>query len=62
VAYLISGAVEGVLPRTEIRRTGKSLELVLPPELADLAGPRLETRLKQLAALAGLGSAIVKAA
>jgi exopolyphosphatase/guanosine-5'-triphosphate,3'-diphosphate pyrophosphatase len=59
VAYLISGAVEGVLLRTELRRSGKKLELVLPPDLADLAGPRLETRLKQLAALSGLSSAVV---
>jgi len=59
VAYLVSGAVEGVLPRCPLRRSGTVLELVLPPDLADLAGPRLETRLKQLAALGGLGSAIV---
>ena len=37
VAYLVSGAVEGVLPRTKMRRKGGSLELVLPGELADLA-------------------------
>jgi exopolyphosphatase/guanosine-5'-triphosphate,3'-diphosphate pyrophosphatase len=37
VAYLVSGAVEGVLPRCPLRRSGKVLELVLPPALADLA-------------------------
>lgn len=59
VAYLISGAVAGVLPRTAIRRAGKTLELVLPPDLADLRGPRPESRLRQLAALAGMSSAFV---
>jgi hypothetical protein len=32
---------------------------VLPPDLADLGGPRLESRMKQLAALRGLAPAIV---
>jgi exopolyphosphatase/guanosine-5'-triphosphate,3'-diphosphate pyrophosphatase len=59
VAYIISGAVAGVLSRTSIRRSGKKLELVLPPDLADLRGPRPESRLRQLAALAGLSSALV---
>jgi exopolyphosphatase/guanosine-5'-triphosphate,3'-diphosphate pyrophosphatase len=59
VAYLVSGAVEGVLPRTFVRRSGNRLELVLPADLADLAGPRLETRMRQLAALNGFASAIV---
>jgi exopolyphosphatase/guanosine-5'-triphosphate,3'-diphosphate pyrophosphatase len=48
-----------VLPRTALRRNGKVVELVLPPELADLRGPRPETRLKQFAALGGLSSALV---
>lgn len=61
VAYLVSGAVEGVLPRTAVRRSGDALELVLPPELSDLAGPRLDSRMKQLAALRGLSPAIVAA-
>ena len=59
VAYVLSGAVEGVLPRTGVRRTGDRLELTLPRPLADLAGPRLESRMKQLAALRGLAPAIV---
>ena len=59
VAYLVSGAVGGVLPRCPLRRNGNILELVLPRHLADLAGPRLESRIRQLAALAGLSSAIV---
>jgi exopolyphosphatase/guanosine-5'-triphosphate,3'-diphosphate pyrophosphatase len=59
VAYLVSGAVEGVLPRTKVRRSGSVLELVLPRDLADLTGPRLESRLKQLAGLEALSPAIV---
>ena len=51
VGYLISGAVEGVLPRTKLRRSADSIELILPRDLADLAGARLESRLKQLAVL-----------
>jgi exopolyphosphatase/guanosine-5'-triphosphate,3'-diphosphate pyrophosphatase len=58
VAYLVSGAVEGVLPRVSVRRSGSRLELVLPADLADLTGPRLETRMRQLAALGGLSSGI----
>lgn len=59
VAYLVSGAVEGVLPKTKIRRTASAIELVLPGPLADLRGARLESRLRQFAALAGLPGAIV---
>ena len=60
VAYLVSGAVEGVLPRTTLRRAPAArLELVLPADLADLRGARLDSRLRQFAALGGLGFAIV---
>lgn len=59
VAYLVSGAVGGVLPRTSVRRDGSVLQLVLPPDLGDLAGPRLETRMRQFAGLNGLAPAIV---
>jgi exopolyphosphatase/guanosine-5'-triphosphate,3'-diphosphate pyrophosphatase len=59
VGYLVSGAAEGVLPRTHLRRAGETLQLLLPPDLKDLAAPRLENRMKQLASLAGLSSAIV---
>jgi exopolyphosphatase / guanosine-5'-triphosphate,3'-diphosphate pyrophosphatase len=59
VAYLISAAVEGILPRTSVRRAGGMLELVLPKELADLTGPRLDSRLRQFAALGGLPSRVV---
>jgi len=59
VGYLVSASMPGVVPRTKLRRDGGELQLVLPPDLGDLAGGRLETRLKQLAALAGLESRIV---
>ena len=59
VGYLVSGAVEGVLPRTKLRRAGDKIELVLPPALADLRGARLDSRMRQFAALGGLGFAVV---
>jgi exopolyphosphatase/guanosine-5'-triphosphate,3'-diphosphate pyrophosphatase len=59
VAYLVSGAVAGVLPRTRLRRYGDRIELVLPRDLRDLAGTRLESRIKQLAALERCAPGIV---
>lgn len=58
VAYLVSASMPGIIPRTGIRRAGKEIELLLPQDLAMLAGPRLESRLKQFAALAGLPASI----
>ncbi len=58
VAYLISGAVAGVLPRTTLKRAGERIELVLPADLADLRGSRLDSRMRQFAALGGLASAV----
>jgi exopolyphosphatase/guanosine-5'-triphosphate,3'-diphosphate pyrophosphatase len=58
VAYLVSGAVEGVLPRTSIRRDEDKVVLMLPPDLADLRGARLDSRLRQFAALGGLSYAV----
>ncbi len=58
VGYLVSGAVAGVLPRTMIRRADNRLELVLPPDLADLRGARLDGRLRQFAALGGFSHAV----
>ncbi len=59
VAYLVSGAVEGVLPKTTLRRAGDKVELVLPAGLAELRGARLDSRMRQFAALGGLGFAVV---
>ncbi len=53
VAYLISAAMSGVLPRTSLRCVTTKLVLTLPQPLADLATERLMSRLKQLAKLIG---------
>lgn len=58
VAYLISGAMPGVIGRTRIELRDKALTLVLPEDLGDLAGERLLRRLGQLAKLAGREPAI----
>jgi exopolyphosphatase/guanosine-5'-triphosphate,3'-diphosphate pyrophosphatase len=58
VAYLVSGAVEGVLPRTGIRAADGKIVLVLPPKLGDLRGIRLDSRLRQFAALGGLSYSV----
>lgn len=59
VAYLISGAMPGVVDRTRVETRGKALTLVLPNELASLGGARVMRRLAQIAKLAGLQPAIV---
>jgi exopolyphosphatase/guanosine-5'-triphosphate,3'-diphosphate pyrophosphatase len=59
VAYLISGAMPDVVGRTRIEARGKRLALVLPVDLAPLAGARVERRLEPLAKLAGLEPALV---
>ncbi len=53
VAYLVSAAMAGVLPRTSLRCVRTRLVLTLPPALADLATERVMNRLKQLAKLIG---------
>ena len=53
VAYLLSAAMEGVLPRTALRCSRTRVTLALPPDLADLASERSVGRLKQLAKLVG---------
>jgi exopolyphosphatase/guanosine-5'-triphosphate,3'-diphosphate pyrophosphatase len=58
VAYLISGAMPGVIGRTRIEPRGRTLTLVLPPDLAALGGARVARRLGQIAKLAGFDAAI----
>lgn len=53
VAYQLSAAMGGVLPRTALRCTKTRLTLALPADLADLASERCVARLKQLARLVG---------
>lgn len=60
VAYILSAAMPGVIPRIEVAARNGSLVLFLPPDLADLNGEVLGRRLKQLARLGGL-EAVVEA-
>ncbi|MCW2315341.1 exopolyphosphatase / guanosine-5'-triphosphate,3'-diphosphate pyrophosphatase [Rhodoblastus acidophilus] len=53
VAYIVSASTPGVLPRVKLTCARGELLLTLPPDLADLAGERLNGRLKQLARLLG---------
>ena len=59
VAYLVSGAMAGVIPRTRIEARGDQLTLVLPQDRAMLAGTRLGRRVAQFAKLAAMRPAIV---
>jgi exopolyphosphatase/guanosine-5'-triphosphate,3'-diphosphate pyrophosphatase len=59
VAYLISGAMPGVVSRARIESTSKQLILVLPSDLAPLGGSRVQRRLGQLAKISGM-EAVVK--
>src|SRR5689334_7581835 len=59
VAYIISGAMPGVVSRTRVEARGRALTLVLPADLAPLGGSRVDRRLGQLAKLAGMEPAIV---
>jgi exopolyphosphatase / guanosine-5'-triphosphate,3'-diphosphate pyrophosphatase len=54
VAHLLSAATPGVVNRTRIEIRGKTLALVLPPDLAMLGGARVLRRLAQVAKFAGL--------
>lgn len=53
VAYLLSAAMGGVLPRTALRCSKTKVTLALPPDLADLASDRCMARLKQLGKMLG---------
>lgn len=52
-AYVISGAMPGVLPLTPLACVKNKLILSLPQKFSDLASERLQNRLKQLARLIG---------
>ncbi|MEP7240616.1 MAG: Ppx/GppA phosphatase family protein [Devosia sp.] len=56
VAYPMSAAMPGVLPRTRFSFDAGRLRLHLPHDLAFLAGEHLEARLEQLAGVAGIKS------
>jgi exopolyphosphatase / guanosine-5'-triphosphate,3'-diphosphate pyrophosphatase len=53
VAYLISGAMPGVIDKAELAVEHSTVVLHLPGELAVLSGSRVMTRVKQLAKLIG---------
>ena len=59
VAYLISAAQPGVLPKTPLRIEKRKLVLRLSGKYAALAVDRVNSRLKQLARLIGRESAVV---
>jgi exopolyphosphatase / guanosine-5'-triphosphate,3'-diphosphate pyrophosphatase len=59
VASLLSASMPGVIGRTRVEARGKALALVLPGELAALAGARVQRRFAQVAKIAGLEPAIV---
>jgi len=53
VAYLVSGSMPGVLPKTPMQVRNRKLTLRLAGKYAPLAGERVFNRLKQLARLIG---------
>lgn len=53
VAYVVSAAMPGVLPRCPLRCTKSKLELTIPNAMAPLASERVQGRLKQMARLIG---------
>ncbi len=59
VAYLLSGAMNGLLPRMSLTATEKKVVLQVPKELQSLASDRVASRLKQLAKLLGKDGSIV---
>jgi exopolyphosphatase/guanosine-5'-triphosphate,3'-diphosphate pyrophosphatase len=59
IAYIISASAPGVLPRTTLLCARGRMTLTLPRDLADLAGERVNGRLKQLAKLIGRTPALV---
>jgi len=61
VAYIISAAMPGVLPRAPMICLKGKVQLTLPNDLAPLNNERLQTRLKQFARLIG-GDPEIKAA
>ncbi len=59
VAYLLSAAMHGLLPRMPLTCTDKRVILHVPEELRFMASERVAGRLKQLGKLLGRDSAIV---
>lgn len=53
VAYLLSAAMPGILPRTPLQVDGDQLVLSVPQDLEALVNDRVQNRLRQLAKLIG---------
>jgi exopolyphosphatase/guanosine-5'-triphosphate,3'-diphosphate pyrophosphatase len=62
VAYPMSAAMPGVLPRAHFTLEAGTLRLHLPQDLAFLSGEHLEGRLEQLAGVAGIKASEIVAA
>lgn len=59
VAYLLSAAMHGLLPRMPLTCTERRVTLTIPAELRAMASDRVAGRLKQLGKLLGRDSAIL---
>lgn len=59
LAYGLSAAMPGVIPRTTVDREGERIVLHIPRDLADLDGEVVRRRLDQLADLADQASTVV---
>lgn len=62
VAYPMTAAMPGILPRIRFEAAGDSLLLLLPADLAFLDGEHLQGRLNQFAGVAGFKSSEVRLA
>ncbi len=60
VGYLVSASMPGVLPRAPLKLDGDRLTLDLPADLADLAAPRIDSRMRSLAKLVGATDAAIR--
>ncbi len=59
LAYILSAAMPGMLPKLGLSASNKSLTLTMPAKLADLMGERVEKRLSHLAREMGLSPIVV---
>jgi exopolyphosphatase/guanosine-5'-triphosphate,3'-diphosphate pyrophosphatase len=62
VAYPMTAAMPGILPRIRFEVADKLLALVLPSDLAFLDGEHLQSRLGQFASVAGFKDSVVRVA
>ena len=60
VAYPMTAAMPGILPRIRFEVSGNALSLLLPADLAFLDGEHLQGRLEQFAGLAGFKTSTVR--